>query len=180
MAKVPCTSTTWRILYRAASSAVGRAPERVVSWHMADEDDRPSWSSGHRSVPHTADVRVEAWAPSRERCIAEAVAAVVETFLETSGSTRATGAHVCRLSADSDDDLLVAVLDEVVYLLETAGEVPIDVEIQPLEHAVDVRFATTDVRLLSQVGAAPKGVSLEEVSLASGPYGWSCSATVDV
>lgn len=147
---------------------------------MADEDDRPSWSSGHRSVPHTADVRVEAWAPSRERCIAEAVAAVVETFLETSGSTRATGAHVCRLSADSDDDLLVAVLDEVVYLLETAGEVPIDVEIQPLEHAVDVRFATTDVRLLSQVGAAPKGVSLEEVSLASGPYGWSCSATVDV
>ena len=147
---------------------------------MADEDDRPSWSSGHRSVPPTADVRVEAWAPSRERCIAEAVAAVVETFLETSGSTRATGAHVCRLSADSDDDLLVAVLDEVVYLLETAGEVPIDVEIQPLEHAVDVRFATTDVRLLSQVGAAPKGVSLEEVSLASGPYGWSCSATVDV
>lgn len=147
---------------------------------MADEDDRPSWSSGHRSVPHTADVRVEAWAPSRERCIAEAVAAVVETFLETSGSTRATGAHVCRLSADSDDDLLVAVLDEVVYLLETAGEVPIDVEIQPLEHAVDVRFTTTDGRLLSQVGAVPKGVSLEEVSLASGPYGWSCSATVDV
>ena len=147
---------------------------------MADEDDRPSWSSGHRSVPHTADVRVEAWAPSRERCIAEAVAAVVETFLEASDSTRATGAHVCRLFADSDDDLLVAVLDEVVYLLDTAWKVPIDVEIQPLEHAVDVRFATTDVRLLSQVGAAPKGVSLEEVSLASGPYGWSCSATVDV
>lgn len=147
---------------------------------MADEADRPGWSSGHRSVPHTADVRVEAWAPTRELCVAEAVAAVVETFLEASASTRATGAHVCRLTADSDDDLLVAVLDEVVYLLDTAGKVPIDVEVQPLEHAVDVRFATTDVRLLSQVGAVPKGVSLEEVSLAPGPYGWSCSATVDV
>ena len=107
---------------------------------MTDEQDRAAWSSGHRSVPHTADVRVEAWAPTRELCVAEAVAAVVESFLETPASTRATGAHVCRLTADSDDDLLVAVLDEVVYLLDTAGKVPIDVEIQPLEQAVDVRF----------------------------------------
>jgi hypothetical protein len=34
-------------------------------------EQRPE--SSHRSVPHTADALIEAWAPSREQCVAEAV-----------------------------------------------------------------------------------------------------------
>jgi hypothetical protein len=60
-----------------------------------------------------------------------------------------------------------------VFLLDTAGEVPVDVEVQPLEHAVDVRFATTDAGLLPQVGAVPKAVSLNEVTLARSAAGWA-------
>lgn len=136
--------------------------------------------AGHRSVPHTADVRVEAWAPTRERCLAEAVAGVVETFVDTATAGRATGAHRCRLSADCDDDLLVAVLDEVVYLIDTRGVVPVDVEVQPVEEALDVRFATVDALSLPQLGAVPKAVSLNEVTLARQGAGWSCAVTLDV
>jgi hypothetical protein len=41
---------------------------------------------GHRTVAHTADLRVEAWAPSREQCIAEAVLGTVAAFVDTSSA----------------------------------------------------------------------------------------------
>jgi hypothetical protein len=40
--------------------------------------------TGHRTLPHTADIRIEAWAPGREQCIAEAVRGMVDTFADTS------------------------------------------------------------------------------------------------
>jgi len=135
--------------------------------------------SGHRSVPHTADVRVEAWAPTREGCIAEAVLGTVETFLDTSVVHPSSTYH-CRLTANSDEDLLVAVLDEVIYIMDTIGEVPVDVELEPVDGELDVRFATIDAGTLSQVGAIPKAVSLHELRLGTGPRGWSCSVTLDV
>ncbi|HEX2499466.1 MAG TPA: archease [Actinomycetes bacterium] len=136
-------------------------------------------ASGHRAVAHTADARVQAWAPTRERCIAEAVLGTVETFLDTSGA-RATGRYRCQLAASTDEDLLVAVLDEVIYLLDTASAVPVDVEIDLLDGGVDVDFATVDAAAHRQTGSIPKGVSLHELSLAPGPRGWSCLVTLDV
>ncbi|MPZ61225.1 MAG: archease [Propionibacteriales bacterium] len=130
-------------------------------------------------MPHTADVRIEAWAPTRERCVAEAVRGAVETFLDLS-SARATRGHRRRVAAASDADLLAAVLDEVIYLLDTSGEVPVDVEVAPADGDLDVRFATVDVETLAQIGAVPKAVSLHELTLESGPDGWSCSVTLDV
>ncbi|MEU6969505.1 archease [Kitasatospora aureofaciens] len=44
--------------------------------------------SGHRAVPHTADLRLVAWAPTAEGCVREAVRAVVEGFADTSGPGR--------------------------------------------------------------------------------------------
>jgi len=41
---------------------------------------------GHRSVPHTADLRIEAWGPTREDSIAEAVRGLVESFADISGT----------------------------------------------------------------------------------------------
>ena len=68
---------------------------------MADKE------SGHRAEPHTADLRIEAWAPTRDGCIRQAVLGTVESFLETSG---VRPQHTCqhRLTGDRDDDLLVA------------------------------------------------------------------------
>jgi SHS2 domain-containing protein len=136
-------------------------------------------ASGHRAVPHTADVRIEAWAPSREECIAEAVLGLVEGFADISG-VRPTGTESVQVSDASDDDLLVAVLDEVIYRLEVAGDVPVDVEVEAMNGGLDVRLAVVDLDAVPITGAAPKAVSLYELHLSPGPRGWTCSVTVDV
>jgi SHS2 domain-containing protein len=142
------------------------------------DEDRES-TGGHRAVPHTADLRIEAWGPTREECIAEAVAGAVESFVDVSG---AHAAHELtrHVDAHSDDDLLAAVLDEVVYLLDTTGEVPVDVELQAAGDGVDLGLAMVAAAALPRTGAVPKAVSLHELALAHGPRGWWCSVTLDV
>ncbi|MGB8391534.1 archease [Mycobacterium sp.] len=135
--------------------------------------------SGHRAVPHTADLRIEAWAPTRDGCIRQAVLATVESFLDLS-SAQPDHTRVRRVIADRDDDLLVAVLDEVIYLLDTAGEAPVDLELQDIDDGVDVTFAMTDASALVQLGAIPKAVSLNELRFWHGRHGWRCLATLDV
>jgi SHS2 domain-containing protein len=136
-------------------------------------------SSGHRTVPHTADLRIEAWAPTRDGCIRQAVLGAVESFLDTStsGPPHTRRRH---LAADRDDDLLVAVLDDVIHLLDTAGEAPVDLRLRSLDGAVDVEFAMVDATTLGQVGAVPKAVSLNELRLQQGEDRWRCSVTLDV
>jgi SHS2 domain-containing protein len=103
-------------------------------------------------VAHTADVRVEAWAPSRELCIAEAVLGTVAAFVDTSPA-RAVSARHRRLDGGSDEDVLVAVLNEVIYLMDTIQEIPVNLDVTPRGDAVDVWFAMADAGELAQVGS---------------------------
>jgi protein archease len=135
--------------------------------------------SGHRTVPHTADLRIEAWAPTRDGCIREAVLGTVESFLDLS-SAHPDHTRLRRLIADRDDDLLVAVLDEVIYLLDTVAEVPVDLELHDIDDGVDVMFAMADAGTRLQVGAVPKAVSLNELRFSGGRDGWRCLVTLDV
>jgi SHS2 domain-containing protein len=41
--------------------------------------------AGHRTVPHAADLRIEAWAATREECMAEAVRGLVGSFATVAG-----------------------------------------------------------------------------------------------
>ena len=136
-------------------------------------------TSGHRSVPHTADLRIEAWAPTRDGCIREAVLGTVASFLDTS-TAHPNHTRLSRLTADRDDDLLVAVLDEVIYLLDTEGEAPVDVDLNGADGAVDATFVMVDATTLPQVGAVPKAVSLNELRFSHGQGGWRCAVTLDV
>ena len=71
-------------------------------------DERPARRRcGHTSVPHTADLRIEAWGPTREDCIAEAVRGLVESFADVNQAThqRVIERH---LDAGSDADLLAS------------------------------------------------------------------------
>lgn len=98
-------------------------------------------------MPHTADLRIEAWAPTRDGCIRQAVLGTVESFLDLE-SAHAVHTRLRRLTADRDDDLLVAVLEEVIYLLDTVGETPVDLRLRDVDGGVDVTFATTDASTL--------------------------------
>jgi SHS2 domain-containing protein len=136
-------------------------------------------ASGHRSVPHTADLRIEAWAPTRDGCIREAVLGTVESFLDTSAA-HAQQTRQRRATADRDDDLLVAALEEVIYLLDTTGEAPVDLDVQGVDGGVEMTFEMVDASAVPQVGAVPKAVSLNGLRLSKSKQGWRSSVTLDV
>ena len=136
---------------------------------------------GHRSVPHTADLRVEAWAPTREECLAEAVRALVDSFAVVA-AVRPRRTAERRFIAGSDEDLLVAVIDEVIYRLDADGEIPVTVEVRPaLDGGVVLSMQLADVGEAEITGAAPKAATLHDLRCAPGPAGrWSCGITIDV
>ncbi|MDT0398738.1 MULTISPECIES: archease [Streptomyces] len=140
--------------------------------------DTSEHESGHRAVAQEDEFRIEAWATSRENCLAEAVAAMVECFADVSG-VRPTCVGRVRLAEPSDEDLLAALLDEVLCRLEEDGQVPVDVEANETEDGLDIRLAlatVTDVRLTA---SPPTDVAWEDLRIRPGPYGWSCAITVD-
>ncbi|MFE6690455.1 archease [Streptomyces sp. NPDC057743] len=139
-------------------------------------------AGGYRSVPHTADLRVEAWGPTREVCLAQAVRGVCASFLDLAGAEGETGARrrEVRVRADTDEDLLVALLEEVVYWLDAQNEAPVEVELVPVRGGLRALLAMTDIGSLPVTGAAPKAVTLHGLACGGGPDGWHCSVTLDV
>jgi len=132
--------------------------------------------AGYRTVPHTADVRIEAWAPSREECVAQAASGMLASFLDLSSAVPVASVSA-RLDPDTDEDLLVGVLDELIYRLDTDGRIPVAVAVAP---DGEVSVAMADPATVALIGAVPKAVSLHELRFAAGPDGWACSVTVDV
>ncbi|MEV7082460.1 archease [Streptomyces sp. NPDC093516] len=139
---------------------------------------RQPGASGHRAVPHPGDIRIEAWAACREHCLAEAVLAMVECFADLSG-VRPTAVDRVRLGEASDDDLLAALLDEVIYRLEAYGQVPVDVEADEADGGLDVRLAVTALADVEITGAVPRAVAWDHLRIGPDPYGWSCAVRVD-
>ncbi|MFJ8109301.1 archease [Streptomyces sp. NPDC096132] len=144
-----------------------------------DRQARRQGESGHRRVPHTADIRIDAWGTSRERCLVEAALGMVECFADVT-AVRPTAVERIQLADAADDDLLTALLDEVVYRLEVHGQVPVDLEAEATDDGVDVRLAVAGLTDVEIVGAVPKAVAWHELRMGPDPYGWSCAVTVDV
>jgi SHS2 domain-containing protein len=152
-----------------------------VEDELARIRERLASRAGHRTVPHTADLRIEAWAPTREECLAEAVRGLVGSFAVVAGlppRARARRHLVARL----DEDLLVAVIDEVIYRLDADGQIPVSVTVRRVpDGGVVVLFALVPVAGVEITGAVPKAASLHGLRCAPDAAGrWSCAVTVDV
>ncbi|MCH0562431.1 MULTISPECIES: archease [unclassified Streptomyces] len=144
-----------------------------------DIQERRRGGSGHRTVPHPADVRIEAWGASRERCLVEAALGMVECFADVR-AVRPTSVEHVRLAEIDDDDLLSALLEEVVRRLEVDGRVPVDLEADDAEDGLEVRLALAGLSDVRTTGTEPRDVTWHGVRFAPDPYGWSCAVTVDV
>ena len=149
---------------------------------MNQQAERPGRRrGGHRSVPHTADLRFEAWGPTREDCIAEAVRGLVESFADVSGAgyQQAVERH---LTASRDADLLAAAIEEVIYGLDTAGQIPVAVDVErAADGGIDLALRAVDASTVEITGAAPKAASLSGLACAPDASGrWSCAVTIDV
>ena len=119
------------------------------------------------TVPHTTDLRIEAWVPNRAGCIRQAMLSTVESLLDTS-SAHPQRTYRRRLTGDKRRRLLVAALEEVIYSLDTADEAPVDLTLTVTDGSVDVDFTMVDASTLPQVGAVPKALSLNELRFSHG------------
>jgi SHS2 domain-containing protein len=136
--------------------------------------------SGHRLMPHTADLTVTSWAPSREECLVEAVHGLVDSFADTGGVGPVRRVPFS-CSAGPDTEVLVRLLEEVIYLLDTADVVPVHVvAARSSGGGLTGHFDVADRGAVRPVGPAPKAVTRHHLSLASDAGTWRCSVTVDV
>jgi SHS2 domain-containing protein len=135
--------------------------------------------SGHRTLPHTAEVVIEAWAPTRDRCFTGAVHALVETFADTSAATT-TRPLSLRLPPAEDDELLAVLLEEVLHLVEVMGVVPAQVSVHALEDGGLAGFLdVAPLPDMPRLGPVPRGVARSGVTIALRDGLWTCQAVVD-
>ncbi len=137
--------------------------------------------TGHRVLPHTADLIVEAWAPSCSGCLEELVRGVVETFADTTTATDATREVPLEIGSARDEDLVVVLLDDVCYLLDADGLVVVDVALEEEDDGnFDGTFFVVPAEAVVQTGAVPKGISRSDLQFARDGALWRCHVLIDV
>lgn len=160
---------------------LGPAPRGPGVPRPGDRDDRTDATVGHREVDHTADTAFEAWGPTRAACFGEAVRALVGSFADTT-AVQATGRHGIDLGPAADDeDLLVDLLDEVIYLVDVRGAVPVGGRIRDRDDGGlggHLALASTDA--VRPSGAVPKAITYHGLEVVGDADGWRCHVTVDV
>ncbi|MPY98445.1 MAG: archease [Actinophytocola sp.] len=152
--------------------------------------------SGYRWQRRTADLWLEAWAPSREKCVAQAVRGLVDSVAKVArGAVNAAGDPVStvefEIGGETDEELLVGVLDEVIYRMDVSGQVPVTSTVRAGSRGLDVTCGMAELRTLgagARAGGAPSGApprqrrtaSLHAPRMSAGPGYWSCAVTLEV
>jgi SHS2 domain-containing protein len=135
---------------------------------------------GYRVLPHTADTRIEAWAPARAACLEAAVRAFVSTFANVVGA-EVTDSVEKWFAEPTDEDLLVAVLEQVIYLVEVSGVVPGTVDLaDENDGRVAGSFGVVALEAVEICGPAPKAIALSDLQFEEGNDEWRCRVTIDV
>jgi SHS2 domain-containing protein len=136
---------------------------------------------GYRLLDHTADIALEAWSPVRAGCFAAAVRGLVASFAEVD-DPEPTDRHRIELEPQPPQDLLVELLDEVIYVMDTRRAVPVGGRLEDREDGGLVgELALVPVDAVRQVGAVPKAITYHQLRAEQRDDGWwYCHVTVDV
>jgi SHS2 domain-containing protein len=136
--------------------------------------------AGHRTLPHTADLIIEAWAPSREDCLEQAVLALVGAFAAISPVV-STETLPISIPPANDEELLVSLLEEVLYLVEVLQVVPVSVTVLESEDGgLGGCFDVAPISALSRQGPLPKAIARSDLAIGRDRDLWRCRALVDV
>ena len=137
--------------------------------------------AGVTFLPHTADAGLEASGGSPGECFARAAAGMFALFLRPTGS--GTGREVqIEVEATSMDELLLAWLEELLYLSEAQGMGLVGFTVDRVGAGVlagsaeGVPFGAG----VEQVGPAVKAVTRHGLELRSGPPVWQARVYFDV
>jgi SHS2 domain-containing protein len=137
--------------------------------------------TGHRLLPHTADIRVEAWGVTRATCLAELVAGIVDSFVDRTGTDSLPSTVVpVEHHGGNDRDLAVWLVEEVLWLLDTDGVVPVAVDLTDNGNGLHGDLHVVSGDLVEVIGSAPKAVSYSDLIVEQTDQGWHSVATIDV
>lgn len=127
---------------------------------------------------HVGDLRIQAWAPTREACVAEAVHALVVSFV---GGIPATASTVeFDVFGSADADLLTGVLSTVIFRVRAWQEIPVATDVLPIADGLRLRCAMVDAGAVVPIGVVPKRLSTNGTRCEPWPGGWWCGASVDL
>ncbi len=136
--------------------------------------------SGHRLLSHTADVRVCAWGPTVEDCLAEAVRGLVSCFAEVrAAEPQRLVAFACDPAPESE--LLVELLEEAIYVIDAHDAVPVQAAVErTAEGGLVGEFAVAERADVAPVGPVPKAVTRHGLRFGQDGPTWRCEVLVDV
>jgi SHS2 domain-containing protein len=142
----------------------------------------PSEERGDRGFQrslHGTDCVIEAWGPDRVTCLAEAVGALVGAFTELPDAAATTTLPVV-LAAAPGPDLLVGLLEEVIYTVDVFGKVPAHVHLAEAEDGgVAGDLEVVDAAELTITGPVPGGVSWHGLEIGEVGGAWHCRVVVN-
>jgi SHS2 domain-containing protein/dienelactone hydrolase len=142
------------------------------------DDDRTG--GGFQLLPHTADVMVSAWGSTVEECLAEAALGMVSSFTEIGGRPPEDRVEfTCQPGPESE--LLVELLEEVIYAVDAWDVVPVQVEVRRTgEGGLAGEFGVVERGSMPVTGPAPKAVTRHDLSVEQENDIWRCQVVVDV
>ena len=130
-------------------------------------------------LPHTADLIVEAWGPDDLACAEEAARALIEICVAGVPDPEA-GQWIAQVSG-SECDLVGAVLDEVVFALDTSIPAPVSADVDRVGPSeVTIRLGLADPESVRATGAAPKAIVMLSPEQAGREATLRCRFIVDV
>jgi SHS2 domain-containing protein len=138
----------------------------------------PPVDTGRRRAVHAADLRIEAWGPTREACISEAISALVGSFLGP--ALPPPSSTVCvEVAGSTDAELLQTVLRKVISWLGKRNQITAAADVEAVTTGLRLRCQMIDTGAVRPVASIPKGVS-RQVRCERRPGGWWCAARIDV
>jgi SHS2 domain-containing protein len=143
-------------------------------------DDPPVVDRGSRLAAHSADCIIEAWGPDRVTCLVEAIGALVSIFAQVPEGSATTPLPVV-VDPAPDPDLLVALLEEVIFCVDVLGKVPAGARLGQADGGgVAGTLEVVDAADVVLVGPVPKGVSWHGLEMVGDGGRWRCRVVVDV
>jgi len=135
---------------------------------------------GHRALPHTADVIIEAWGPDFASCCEEAVSGLLGLCIG-GPSAPVHDRHGFVVTCGQADTMLLQLLDEVLFVLDTEPAVPVRARVRSEPAGgLDVELALAERDTIEPLGAVPKAISWSGLAVEDVEGGVRCSFLVDV
>ena len=138
-------------------------------------------AAGFHLLEHTADVGIEAWATSLERLFEE-MAKGLKTILVDDSPAGKVIRHSLDLAAEDNSQLLVAWLNEIIYLFDTINVVPVMFEVDRIEesHLLATIAGETFNPGKHRVQRQAKAATYHQLQLEERAEGWLARIYIDL